>query len=603
MTEMTALQFAEKYLGEHKLVGKEIKAKQCPFCGKEKWKFYVNTENGNFFCQSGSCNAGGSFLRLKHKFGLEVKFKESLSNKIRTETVLTITPEKQKEYVPMTAEMYKWWVDRGITKPTLDYMKVCSNKGNIVFPYLQESELKMMKHRDMVIGKEKKVWQVEGGTAVLWGLDKIDFTQPVILAEGEPDMLSWIEAGFKNVVSVPFGCGNLEWITNNFEYLQKIKEMYLCFDNDTAGRKATVSVRARLSEFINLKKINTGTYSDVNEVLKHEGKERLKELYEHAQEFKIDGYYYGENISVNTELPEATSFIKCFDKNSGGFKFGELVIWSAYTGSGKTTLLAQKSLKDIANGYNVCYYSGEDSKEDLITIMAMQLHGKEGCRQVYNKITDEKEYLPKVEVAEKMKKQLCRKLIIIEDEVILNDKELTSKIQSALTKDNCRIFILDNLMQIDIIKEDGDNKNDLQKKFVRGLVRFARKNNIQIHLVAHNKKPADNANSGKTYDVSGAAEIVNLAHMVIGVDKVTKKKKQEMIENGFEPCDAVLNILKKRKKQGKGEPTFLKFDTEFSVFSDVHSEFKEKIVFGSETSVFEGELVECEVPEMFEGMI
>lgn len=590
---MDVLKFAEKYLGEFKIRGKEVNIKKCPYCGKEKWKFYINKNTGLFKCQSGSCQASGGFFKIQHKFGIKVKFKESITNieNGNTDGILHIDKQKQLEFKVMTDEMYDWWNKRGISKGTLHYMNVCRWKEYIALPYLQENELKIMKYRNMDIGKDKKVWQEPGGIPVLWGIDKIDYNEPIILTEGEPDMLSWIEAGFKNVVSVPFGTSNLDWINNNLDFIEKIKIMYICFDSDVAGEKAIKNIQARLNKMMQLKKINIGTYNDVNEAYMAEGKDKLIEFYEFAEYFKENGYHYGEDIEVATGVPEATGFLESLDVNTGGFKFGEVVVWSAYTGCGKTTILSQMALKDISLGYNVCYYTGEDSKEDIMTKIALQLYGKSGTNRTYNKLTKEMEEYPTIETAKKIKAEIGKKIIILEDEAVLTDESLNSKMQAALTKDNCRIFIIDNLMQIDILKKSDENKNDMQKNFVRGLVRFARKNNIQIHLVAHNKKPEGNNSAGKTYDVSGASEIVNLANMVIGIDKLSKKRKDELFEKGLGEADAMLKVLKKRKRQGKGGVSLLKFCNDFATFYNSNDNDPERLKIE----------IDDDLPELFRG--
>ncbi len=562
---MSITEFAEKHLGQYKEKGKELIVKKCPFCGREKYKFYLNKETGKFICFSGSCNETGTILKLKHKFGLKVNFKETISNNVEADKVLNLSEAEQREFKPMNDDLYLWWEQRGISKETLDYMKVCRRKNAIAFPYLQESEMKMIKYRTAVEGKNKKVWQQEGGVAVLWGLDKVNKDEPVILTEGEPDMLSWIEAGYKNVVSVPFGTSNTDWIDNNLNKIKELKEIYICFDKDDAGKKAELNIRARIGTIVKLKKISLGTYNDVNEALVTDGIEKLAEFYEQAEDYRVDGYYYANKIDIETTYPECTSFIPELDKATGGFKFGEVVIWSAYTGCGKTTLLSQISLSSIAQGYNVCYYTGEDSKEDLLGKIALQLYGRNGCKEIHNPITQEIEIYPTQQAKENIKKDIGKSFIVLEDDIILDNEQLFQKLQTALTNDNARIVIIDNLMQIDIKKRDGESKYDTQKNFVRDLVRFTRKNNIQIHLVAHNKKPEGGANSGKTYDVSGASEIVNLAHMVLGIDRLSGKEKEKLFQEGYN-VDSSINVLKKRKRQGNGRGTLLKFDNDYQVF-------------------------------------
>lgn len=591
---MNIIEFAEKYLGEFKVTGKELKIKKCPFCNREKEKFYINTETGMFICHSGSCNESGSFIKLQHKFGIKVNFKESLENSVNKKTVLKLTLQEQNQFKKMSDEMYNWWLNRGISKETLNYMKVCSYKNEVVFPYLQENELKMIKYRDINIkqGEKKKIRIQENSVPVLWGIDKVDLNEPVIITEGEPDMLSWIEAGYKNVISIPLGTSNLKWIDNNLNYIEKIKTLYICFDNDEAGREALKKIKYRLGSFINLYVIDTGSYNDVNEMFVAEGKNKLIYSYEHAEEYLEMDYYYAENIDISTSTPETSSFIKTLDKQTGGFIFPEVIVWSAYTGCGKTTLLSQMALNNISLGNNVCYYTGEDSKEDILTKIALQLYGEEGTKEIYNKVTEQNERYATEDSRKKIKKDIGRKLIILESEIVLSNEELLLKMKKALIKDNCRVFIIDNLMQIDIIKKETESKNEQQKLFVRELVRFARQNNIQIHLVAHNKKPETSNQSGKTYDVSGASEIVNLAHMVIGIDRISKEKKQELLEKGIF-ADSIINVLKKRKRQGLGGFALLKFDNSYQMFYDDNFE---RIKINKNHYGFLGKEIDDEIP-------
>ena len=43
---MNLIEYVTENLGEYKQHGEEINLKECPFCGKSKWKFYLNRKNG-----------------------------------------------------------------------------------------------------------------------------------------------------------------------------------------------------------------------------------------------------------------------------------------------------------------------------------------------------------------------------------------------------------------------------------------------------------------------------------------------------------------------------------------------------------------------------
>lgn len=72
---------------------------------------------------------------------------------------------------------------------------------------------------------------------LLFNMNRINTTAPLLICEGEPDCLSAIEAGFTNTVSVPLGSGNFHWIEENWDWLEQFDSIIVCSDNDEAGQK------------------------------------------------------------------------------------------------------------------------------------------------------------------------------------------------------------------------------------------------------------------------------------------------------------------------------------------------------------------------------
>lgn len=56
------------------------------------------------------------------------------------------------------------------------------------------------------------------------------------------------EAGARNVVSVPCGCTNLEWIDHCWEWLEKFQSIVIFGDNDEPGKKMVKEIVRRLDE-------------------------------------------------------------------------------------------------------------------------------------------------------------------------------------------------------------------------------------------------------------------------------------------------------------------------------------------------------------------
>ena len=122
---------------------------------------------------------------------------------------------------------------RSISENTIKYADIKEYKGNIVFQYKNEiGEHISNKYRPArKIDKDKKelkMWfEKDTNINSLYLMNKADYTKPLVICEGEFDALSLIEAGYKNVVSVPTGCKSTEWISINWTWLEQFEEVVL----------------------------------------------------------------------------------------------------------------------------------------------------------------------------------------------------------------------------------------------------------------------------------------------------------------------------------------------------------------------------------------
>ena len=99
-----------------------------------------------------------------------------------------------------------------------------------------------------------------------WQLVK-DFKY-IVIVEGEIDLLSALEVGFLNVVSLPFGAGNLKAIENQKDWLSKFEKIIIATDNDTQGKKSKNEIIKILSNVKEkLYEVDMGEFKDFNEVL------------------------------------------------------------------------------------------------------------------------------------------------------------------------------------------------------------------------------------------------------------------------------------------------------------------------------------------------
>lgn len=208
-----------------------------------------------------------------------------------------------------------YWAGRGISQQTLIQVKM--NEGQhfmpqtyreeltMQWPYLRDGEVVNVKYRgQMLVQKinkqtlqpeqsiEKIFTLVKDAEKIFWNLDAIKESEECLITEGEPDGMSFIEAGYLPVVSVPNGAtkanNNLQYLDNCIDYFENKKKIYIGVDNDEAGRALAAELVRRLgAERCWL--VNYGDCKDGNEYLIKHGKLALPILLNWAKPAQISG--------------------------------------------------------------------------------------------------------------------------------------------------------------------------------------------------------------------------------------------------------------------------------------------------------------------------
>jgi len=141
-----------------------------------------------------------------------MKRKSISANRTKYKTPKLETKELTKEFIDYMAK-------RRISKSTLDFWDVKQgiwNSQNVyVFSYYDvNNKLVYVTYRGL--GNKAIKGGCEPNTKpILWGINHIDKTKPLVITEGQPDAMAVWQSGYKNVVSVPSGCNNFKWIDNN----------------------------------------------------------------------------------------------------------------------------------------------------------------------------------------------------------------------------------------------------------------------------------------------------------------------------------------------------------------------------------------------------
>lgn len=114
-------------------------------------------------------------------------------------------------------------------------------------------------------------------------------TKQLILAEGQMDVIAFHEYGFTNAIATLGTALTKEQANLISRYAD---ELFICYDNDEAGRKATARVLQILGETgLKLKVVNMEGGKDADEILRTYGRERVNTLIKGSEneiEYKLN---------------------------------------------------------------------------------------------------------------------------------------------------------------------------------------------------------------------------------------------------------------------------------------------------------------------------
>ena len=558
---MNEKEFADAFCGRYQIKGDEICPQYCPVCkgghNKDVYSFGLNFKKHVYKCQRNSCAAGqGTFKQLCDRFGVEADyyterrgkgFKKEISEPYKKPTKRLLTP---------TEEVLKYFLQRGIGHEVVEkYVSAATfNNGTVAaFKFTYHGDHVFTKFRNIFYKKgDKQAKEVpeKDGKPVLWNIDNIDYSKPVILTEGMIDALSVIQAGFDNVVSVPMGCNNFKWIDLCWEEIQKINEWVLYMDNDEAGYKMQKELLNKFSEDKYKFSIVEHELKDANEELVEFGPEIVKLFIDNAKKVPLDGVIDISEIETTdiSKLDRVETGNNAIDMAMGGYLFPSLNVWSGQRAAGKSTMLYQTLIPALEKDYNVFIYTGELDAGMFKLWFYNQIATERHLEVKVDHIRRKQNYRVN-DAAIKAIDEWIKGKIWIFDNRIGNDKdEIISRMKEAYKRYNCKLFVLDNLT---VMRSKGvENKYEAQSELTDELRQFAINTNSCVNLVVHPRK--GNNKMFDNDDVGGSGDITNLAFNVIYVrrvekeDDLTETESKEASETGLSSVNSIVQVTKNR---------------------------------------------------------
>ena len=543
------IEFADKYIGEYKIrtSGQDEKliATLCPLChggshGKDKNTFCLFLNNGTFVCKRGSCGRHGRFEELAKELANEdVKLnRPAFSKKSEKQYVLPSIP-----VFDPTEQIYQYFESRKISRQTVDALRIGSDiEGNIVFRFYWNGEDVYHKFRKprkpLPEDKGRKEWQESGTKSILYNMDNVVFNQPLIICEGEIDCAALYEAGLTNVVSVPGGCDNNEWITNCFDWLEKFHTIILFGDNDPPGRRAVENWTKKLGEYRvlivkdypEIPDTNPTQYcKDANEILYRFGESTLIEMVESADDIKTKGLIRVADITPvdPTKIPRIKTNIPSLDDAIGGLAEGCVTVFTGKSGNGKSTLSGLILLNAIEQGYTCVAYSGELSAGLFQEWILAQAAGSDWLGLKWDPIRARNIPFVAPDVQQRILDWLGDRLLLYDNNEQFVDLKQTDAIINVFTqaarKYNAKLFLIDNMMTS---VADSEDEWRAQAIFINSIKKFATHYQAHVMLVAHPRKTKVGSDITKD-DISGTSSIMNLCDNAI----VIKRPDLEVIKS------------------------------------------------------------------------
>ena len=472
--------------------------------------------------------------------------------------------------------VYAYWALRGISKETIDYADVREDEqGNTAFLYYDTNDvLTMVKYRPSkrIEKGTNKMWCQKDAdtTPLLFNMNRINPSAPLLIVEGEGDALAAMEAGYKNVVSVPFGSHNFAFLEICWDYLEQFDQIIIAADADDAGRKLQKECIYRLgswrTKFIDMpasvvkENGETVRIKDINEVLFHKGKQAVLDLIYNAKASPVESVSdFSDITNVDIDELDGIEFgIKELTKKLLKLFYGSFTIATGINGSGKSSFLSQLLCNSIDTGHPAFLYTGEMANVQAKNWLNFILAGQRNIRKnefngsVYYKITNN---------AQKEINDYYRgKLFIYKDGLTHRADAILQSMEDCARKYGCKLFILDNFTAIDI----GANEKDKwikQEEFVTQLIAFAKKFNVAVMLVVHPRKLEAMRRLSKM-DVQGISAIIDLAHRILSLYRIQDddRKEKAKFKREFTKFHVLIDVLKDRYTGYEGMTVGMYYD-------------------------------------------
>lgn len=471
-----------------------------------------------------------------------------------------------EKYTEPTDELIEIFGKRGITKETISGWNIQQSKKWAVFQYKDEKgKVVFNTFRNLY---KKECLREKDTKEILWGMDNIDITKPVICVEGQFDAMVVWQCGYRNVVSIPSGITALAWIENCWSWLQKITSFVIWCDNDEAGIRGAHEIRNRLGKEKTVIDFHPN-YKDANDMLLLAGETEVKDFIEDLISTRTDGIVnMGRRKDDITGTEGFSIGFPELDKYFRNLKYGEFTLVFGRDNEGKSTFVSQV-IANVLEREKVFLYSGELNETKIELWIMCQLTGKNSnyTTKIVNEWGEE-EIIIRPDVKKAIKKWYADRFYAYETKMSLdNQNHIFQVMEEGYKRHGIRVFVIDNMFSA----LDASSKETTVKEteFVKRCKNFALTYNVHVILVAHpNKGGSIEHEALSKVHVSGSKNITNGVDNIIAVERVWELNNETLDEDyrrktpdGRMTYTSIVRCLKARLPRMRENKFFL-FDSQ-----------------------------------------
>lgn len=221
-------------------------------------------------------------------------------------------------------------------------------------------------------------------------------------------------------------------------------------------------------------------------------------------------------------IPRVKTGVREIDVRILGLAECEVTLLSGGNASGKSSWLNTLVCNFLEQDTPTALWSGELPAFILKAWIQMVAAGKNNLRQ--SNYGDGKYYVPN-NIGKRIDDWMDGRFFLFNNEYGNTWEEVLHDMKELL-KVGVKMFILDNLMSLDINLLEGD-KNEKQKNVILQLKNFAKENHVHVILVAHPRKSMAFLRKA---DISGTADLTNAVDNVL----IAHRVNQDFLKAGAE---------------------------------------------------------------------